>query len=63
MRVYFIIWLVGYVIAAALIFIGSAKNSDDVGERLIGALLLGVLSWVYVAIVVIYHLVKPREKK
>lgn len=60
MRTFFIIWLVGYVVATAMIFVGSDKHTDDIGERLFGALLLGVLSWIYVAIVVVYHLLKPK---
>ena len=53
-----IVWLAGYVIAVALIFVSSRKWSDDLLERLLGAFLLGCLSWFYVAIAVAVHLLK-----
>lgn len=61
MKPFLIVWLIGYVIATALIFVSSKRWSDDIIERLIGALLIGVSSWLYVAIAVAAYLLK-REK-
>lgn len=60
MKTFVIIWLVGYVITFALIFVSSKDISKNIGERLFGSTLLGFLSWFYVAIVVVYHLLKPK---
>jgi uncharacterized membrane protein YhaH (DUF805 family) len=60
MRTAFTIWIIGYAIAAALLFVSSKKLSEDIGERLFGSLILGLLSWIYVLIVVVYHLLKPK---
>ena len=61
MKPFLIVWLIGYVIATALMFVSSKRWSDDIIERLIGALLIGVSSWLYVAIAVAAYLLK-REK-
>ena len=58
-----IAWIVGWVIATALIFVSSRRWSDDMAERLLGSLLLGTLSWVYVMIVVVVHLLRRGEGK
>lgn len=60
MRTFVIIWMVGYVIAAALLFVSSKDISKNIGERLFGSIALGFLSWFYVAIVVVYHLMKKK---
>ncbi len=60
METIFIIWLIGYVIAFALIFVSSKDISKNIGERLSGSIVLGFLSWFYVAIVVVYYLLKPK---
>lgn len=44
-----ITWLAGYVAAAAMIF-ADTKDVGDTGERILGSLLLGVLSWIYVLV-------------
>lgn len=41
-----------------MVFVSSKSQSDDAVERLFGSLILGSLSWIYVAIVAIVHLVK-----
>ena len=58
-----ITWAIGWVIAGAMIFIGSRDMSDDIIERLMGSLILGVLSWLYVAIVITVHLLKRGSGK
>lgn len=51
-------YLIGYIVATAMVFVSSKSQSDDAVERLFGSLILGSLSWIYVAIVAIVHLVK-----
>lgn len=52
--------LVGCVITFALLFVSSKDISKNIGERLLGSLALCFLSWFYVAIVVVYHLMKKK---
>ena len=57
-----ITWLAGYVAAAAMIF-AATKDVDDTGERVLGSLLLGTMSWIYVLIAAAVHFLKRGGKK
>jgi choline-glycine betaine transporter len=57
------IYLIGYIIATAMVFVSSKSQSDDAVERLFGSLILGLLSWIYIAIVSIVQIITRKSGK
>ena len=54
--------MIGFVLAMTLTFVCSKHSSDDLGERIVGSILMGALSWLFIITVIAVFISRKKHK-
>jgi len=54
--------MIGFVLAMTLTFVSTKHSSDDLGERIVGSILMGALSWLFIITVIAVFISRKKHK-